>query len=550
MALLASFCVGWWVTNAFVTDAITDLTRSSDSTCPIYDYVRPETVHSTILDKIMRSLVFREQSAAKLSGAIQFETTTFDTSPSVEDNPKYWAEKFQPFHDYLENTFPLVYAHLKVEKVHSWGLVYTWQGTSDKKPLLLMAHQDVVPIQEATLKDWTHPPFDGVYDGEFLWGRGSADCKNLLLGILESIEELIKIDFTPQRSIVLGFGFDEEVGGRRGASSIADLLTERYGPDSFYAIIDEGGISLIEQEGLTLALPGTSEKGSVNINIDLTTPGGHSSVPPDHTSIGIMSELVYELESKKFESFFTPKNPIYWGFQCIATHSKGINPRLKRDILNAGTDRRANRRVREHLSQDKLTRYLIQTSQAIDIIEGGAKSNALPEHVSLVVNHRVAIESTVDETVSKDLTQLLAVAAKFDLGVYDITQARQLRNDTASGRFEILYDDPLEVAPVTPINDEHWLNLAGVIRHVYEEVAYPEKYGAENPIVVAPGISTGNTDTRWYWALTEHVYRYRPGIAHTLQTKAHSVDEHIPFESHLQIIAFYFEYLQVVDALA
>lgn len=76
-------------------------------------------------------------------------------------------------YDYFEKTFPNIHKHLKLEKVNELGLLYTWEGSDpDLKPLLLMAHQDVVPVNNETLSSWKFPPFSGHYDPEtdFVWG--------------------------------------------------------------------------------------------------------------------------------------------------------------------------------------------------------------------------------------------------------------------------------------------------------------------------------------------------------------------------------------------
>lgn len=83
---------------------------------------------------------------------------------------------------------------------------------------MLMAHQDVVPGGPS--EKWTHPPFEPYYDGKYLFGRGSSDCKNNLVGILSAVESLLEQAWRPNRTLILAFGFDEETGGVRGAGSI------------------------------------------------------------------------------------------------------------------------------------------------------------------------------------------------------------------------------------------------------------------------------------------------------------------------------------------
>jgi Gly-Xaa carboxypeptidase len=124
-----------------------------------------------------------------------------------------------------------------------------------------MAHQDVVPVFDGSTSRWTYPPFSGHFDGRFLWGRGSSDCKNNLIGILESWETLLEKGITPQRTVIAAFGFDEEIGGYQGASYISRHLEEVWGREGVELIIDEGGGGIKEVYGAELALPALGEKG-------------------------------------------------------------------------------------------------------------------------------------------------------------------------------------------------------------------------------------------------------------------------------------------------
>ncbi|OBA22077.1 Zn-dependent exopeptidase [Metschnikowia bicuspidata var. bicuspidata NRRL YB-4993] len=497
---------------------------------------------------IMYDAGFRNQSAAKLAGAVRIQTHVTDSAPSVDQDPAYWHEKFAPFHDYLQATFPELWRFCQVEKVNSWGLVITWPGSdAGLRPLLLGAHQDVVPIQEASLDQWTYPPFEGVYDGTRLWGRGSADCKNLLIGLLEAAEALHAEGFRPRRTVVFAFGFDEEIGGDNGARNIGLFLLARYGPGGFYAVFDEGGQSLVKMGDVALALIGTSQKGSLNYVVSLNTPGGHSSVPPDHTAIGIVSELVTRLENAPFLPMFTARNPTFAQYQCLAAHSAEMEPGLKRAIRHLDSCPRARQLVAEKIYNSDLTsRYLVTTSQAVDIIHGGVKSNALPEYVEVLVNHRIAVESSVQEVLDRNMAIVGAVADRYGLGID--AGGSEIVPRTQNGHFSISYMDLLEPAPATPVYDEHWALLAGTLRHVYEEVC--EGTMAEfdgTPILPVPGMAPGNTDSKHYWDLSKHIYRYRPGLVPNVQAHAHGADEHIVFDAHLQIIAFYYEYIQLAD---
>lgn len=130
------------------------------------------------------------------------------------------------------------------EYVNTLGLVYTIEGSDPSlKPLMLAAHQDVVPVND--VQNWKYPPFSAHFDGRFLWGRGASDDKNSLTALLSALETLLGYaEWVPRRTIVLALGFDEESSGRRGAGTIGPFLEERYGKYGIALLLDEGGMGL------------------------------------------------------------------------------------------------------------------------------------------------------------------------------------------------------------------------------------------------------------------------------------------------------------------
>lgn len=272
--------------------------KASASRCPqVEPLVLKSTKELDEMDDYLKSETFRNKSIERLSGAVQIPTQSFDDLRAVGEDPRW--DIFYSFADYLAKTFPLVHSTLQVEKVNTHALLYTWPGTNPTlKPTVLMAHQDVVPVPDSTVGQWTHPPFSGFFDGRSVWGRGASDCKNQLIGILEAVEALVEADFRPQRSVILSFGFDEEVSGQEGAYHLAKFLLKRYGHHGVAVIIDEGAVN-VESWGKNWAVPGVAEKGYVDIDITVRMRGGHSSIPPQHNGIGVASELITLIEGEQ-----------------------------------------------------------------------------------------------------------------------------------------------------------------------------------------------------------------------------------------------------------
>lgn len=93
--------------------------------------------------------------------------------------------------------------------MNTYGLLYTLPGTnSSLKPIVLLADQDVVPVNPSNIDLWEYPPYSSYFDGEDVWGRGSSDTKNLSVSILEATDNLLRQNWKPSRTVIIAFGFD------------------------------------------------------------------------------------------------------------------------------------------------------------------------------------------------------------------------------------------------------------------------------------------------------------------------------------------------------
>lgn len=185
--------------------------RSNDSPAPSKSYVSLLLLRFLLQSpsRLLRFRLPRESRPSKaLTGTASQPTESYDDFGTPDDDPR--IDKFAAFHQYLESTFPRVFSTLQVEKVQKYGLLLTWKAEQHGlekrlKPVVLMAHQDVVPVNPGTVDEWTHPPFSGEIDEEgYVWGRGTADCKNTLIGILAALDKLIEEGFKPERYVLLG----------------------------------------------------------------------------------------------------------------------------------------------------------------------------------------------------------------------------------------------------------------------------------------------------------------------------------------------------------
>lgn len=488
---------------------------------------------------------FRNKSIERLAGAVKIPTESFDDMGKVGVDERW--DIFFEFATYLEKTFPLVHSTLQLEHVNSHGLLYTWPGSDQSlKPTLLMAHQDVVPVPKATVEQWTYPPFSGHYDGTFVWGRGSSDCKNNLIGILEAVEALIESNFLPKRTLILSFGFDEEISGQDGANHLAPFLLERYGRGGVAVIVDEGA-TYVESWGANFAIPGVAEKGYVDVNVVVRMPGGHSSIPPQHNGIGVASELITEIEAHPYEPQLDEDNPYLGLLRCGAEHApkfpKKLGKLLKKRDGTSGKCSKKNKKDKLAIEASKEgpgIKYLMTTSAAVDLISGGVKTNALPERTQFTVNHRINVGSN-SAAILEHITSIAAkTARKYNLTLHAF-------NSTETPNSITLWhsDTLLEPAPITPThispNPKYataYSILSGTTRALYGKDLY-----------VAPGIMTGNTDTRYYWALSENIFRYNAGWDKDQNGMGsiHTVDERVGVRGHVDTVRWMWSFVRNMD---
>ncbi|EPQ28753.1 uncharacterized protein PFL1_03556 [Pseudozyma flocculosa PF-1] len=536
--------------------------------------------------------------ADRLSKAIQIDTTVGDNWPSPKDDPERWRA-FDKFADYLRTSFPRAHERLELEKINEHGLLYTWKGSQgDLKPLLMMAHQDVVPVNPETLGQWVHPPFDGYIDrdNQTVWGRGATDCKSWLVSIMSTVEAMLERGFEPKRTILFSFGFDEESNGPQGAAHLSARIEEVWGRDSIAMLVDEGNPILSASDpmapGISVALPGVEEKGLLDIEVTIETSGGHSSAPPPHTSIGLVSRAVAALEDARdrLEADHLIDHSASLTFlQCIRD-APGFPPNLRTalkdldwasrssifgdasaiaslplpsgiDALAASTigrilDRGKNRRIRRakerivHAMPDQL-RVPFLTTTAADVIHGGVKLNALPESASAFLDHRIASSSGIDKLHKHYIKTLTPLAREHGLSFEAFGNAVNVTGGAAGSQGKLTIKhlrQGFEPAPNTPlVGDEAapWNLFSSIIRSTW-------KNEDGSPVLVAPSMMQGNTDSRYFNNLTKHIFRFGPNTVMAdktglgAMTGVHTINEHFAIQGLGDAVRFYSTLFQAV----
>ncbi|MBI1250464.1 MAG: M20 family peptidase [Alphaproteobacteria bacterium] len=437
-----------------------------------------------------------DAAARRLSQAIQIQTVS-RTEGVVED-----PETFAALHLLLAREYPRAHAALQHEIVLDHSLLFTWSGSDPAlAPILLLAHQDVVPVEAGTEGDWEQPPFSGAIANGYVWGRGAVDDKGSLIAIFEGMEALLAQGFQPRRTVLLAFGHDEETLGG-GASAIAALLQQRSVRPWF--VLDEG-MAVVEDFPLTggpVALIGIAEKGYMSVRVTARADGGHSSMPQADTAAERLSRAILALRANPFPGGLDD-GPTGQMLQVLA-------PQMPYAARLAIANRWAFNGVL--IRQTEATpsgNALLRTTIAPTMIDGGAKENVLPQEMHAIVNLRLHPRDTVDSA----LAHLRAAVA-------DIPNVTIEPEGT-----------PSNPSPVSATDSDSYRLIEAAARTFAPEGA-----------PVAPMLVLGATDSRHFAGVAENVYRFAPMRAPQSELgRIHGTGERMSVENLTRMAQFYAE---------
>ncbi|KAJ6256425.1 hypothetical protein Dda_8926 [Drechslerella dactyloides] len=476
----------------------------------------------------LKSSKYVSRLAGLLGEAVRTRTDVNDGAGAVGVDPLW--QKMGNFKNWLSSSFPLIHKELLLESVNTYGVLYTWKGSDPSlKPIALVGHYDTVLVAPETIDTWKYPPFSGHLDGDgYLWGRGSADDKSQVVAILEAVEKLIQAGFRPKRTVIIAFGFDEELGGERGGRNLGLKLHERYGDNGIALVIDEG-TAMITEFGTNFMAVSTAEKGIANHRITIRAPGGHSAIPPPHTGIGIMAELITEIEGHPYPIHLAEENPFYNLLACGAVYAKDFPKQLKDHLENGD---------REALAKDiaRISRAFeaqVRTTLAVTRINGGVKVNALPESVTTETNYRIRMGSTSAEITKVTESLASKVAEKYGLQLFAYPETATYPPSSITLEFDFLREPAPVTSSRTDISSPYRL-IAGTTRHVMGE-----------DFVVIPSLNNGNTDTFWYWKVSNNIFRYAP--MPSARENIHTVNERISMKAYVLMVEWFFTFIRNAD---
>ena len=428
--------------------------------------------------------------AERLAEALRFKTISYQQREQIDYG------EFKRLNDYLRETYPRVFTELEVEFVNDYSLLLRWPGSdSSLNPILFTAHTDVVPVEPGTEGDWTHPAFDGVVADGRIYGRGTLDDKQGVLGLLEAAEQLLTEGFVPRRGIVMAFGHDEEISGKEGAAALAARM-QQLGLH-FQWMVDEGGMILSDNPLLPdrpVAMVNVAEKGYLTLTLVATGDGGHSSNPPRISTIGRLSKAMSRIEANPFEPRLV--GPVEAMFETMAPHVGQPERFVFSNLwLTGGL-------VANSMAEERLTIPFVRTTTALTMFNAGVKENVVPQRAEARVNFRLLPGDTPEMVVE------------------------YIRKVIDDPQIEISYD-PWENVP--PISDHEGPGFAVISQAVSD--LYPD-------VLVTPSLLTATTDTRHYIDLADDLYRFHGMMMLSSQTSSiHGTDEFISIDSYEKTIA-------------
>ncbi|MEK6208903.1 MAG: M20 family peptidase [Pseudomonadota bacterium] len=440
-----------------------------------------------------------EAAAQRLAQAVRFQTL------SHQDPSKFPGSEFKGFHAFLSRSFPRMQSALRRERINGYSLVYEWAGTDASfKPILVMAHQDVVPIDPVSADKWLQPPFGGVISDGFIWGRGTLDDKGAVMALHEAAETLLAQGFRPKRTVYFAFGHDEEVGGREGSAKIAEWLSSQ--GIRLESVLDEGQVvteGIVPGFDKPVALIGIAEKGYLSLEFVVEAEGGHSSMPPAHTAVGILSAAIARLEDNPFPA--TISDPVRQQFAFLGPEQGWLRRVLFSNLwLFAPL-------VKSQMERAPSTNAMLRMTIAPTMLEGSIKENVLPMRARGVVNFRLLPGMSSDEAIRR----VEAIVGDPRVKIVATGTSRS------------------EPSPISSTESDSFRKLHRAVKATFQDA------------IVAPSLVLGATDTRHFIAISDNLFRFLPArLGREDLKRYHGVNERIGVDNYGEFVRFYMRYLR------
>jgi carboxypeptidase PM20D1 len=432
-------------------------------------------------------------SVAKLQALVRIPTVS-NRDPDLVD-----VAAFDEFVAELARQFPMLHKRLELTRVDTHGLLFHWAGRSRagsaQRPVVLMAHLDVVPVEEDA--PWQHPPFGAeIHDGA-VWGRGTLDDKGELVAICVAVENLLEDGFTPEQDVWLSFGCNEEVSGTSAVLAVEEL--RRRGVEPWF-VIDEGGAIASEAfPGVSapVGVVGVTEKGVTSLELRVDGRGGHASTPKRNGPTVRLAKALTKLDRNQMAA--SVPEPTIELLRRMAPHA----PRALRPLM-ANADKMRPVLTRALIAAGAEPAAMTRTTFAITTLSGSPALNVIASTAKAGVNIRIMVGDTV-------------------AGVLE-----HVRKTIGDDQVQITVVEQNEPSPVSPYDDEAF----GLIESTITEV-FPDA-------IPAPYVMMAATDSRFFTEICSRVYRFAPFRMTKAQRESiHSYDEHLGVDAFVDGVRWY-----------
>jgi len=407
--------------------------------------------------------------------------------------------EFEKLIDLLPELYPDVFKICSLTRLPDRGLLFLWPGEAHEEPSVMMAHYDVVPVDE---DGWEKPPFEGIIEDGVMWGRGTLDTKVTMNGVLSAANTLIAQDFVPRQDIYFAFSGGEEVSGMGAANIVNWFFDHNITPA---LVVDEGGAVV---EGVfpgvsdPCGLIGIAEKGMLNLTFSIQSGGGHASAPPPRTSIGKLAKACTDVETHPFPMHVT--RPAGEMFDTLGRRSSFLyrlifaNMWLFKGVLDIICKKSGGE-----------MNALLRTTVAFTQASGSQAPNVLPPNASLTANLRLNPADSVASAVE------------------------HIRKTVANDEITLTVEDFMEPSPISETDCPAWDKVARAVSHTWQGC------------VVAPYLMVQCSDSRHYRNLSKHVYRFSAmDLTSEERRTIHGHNERIRLESIGRAVEFYIRLMQ------
>ena len=435
----------------------------------------------------------RDAAVDSLAQLVRCKTVSYNDH-SLEDEGE-----FQKLISLLPTLYPNVFGTCTFQQLPDRALLLRWPGTQEGDPAVMMAHYDVVPVNE---NEWQEPPFGAVVkDGE-LWGRGTLDTKGTLHGVMEAAEMLIGQGFVPENDVYFAFGGDEEIFGGDAPAIVEELKKRGIHPEF---VLDEGGAivdGVFPGVSKSAALIGTAEKGTVSVDMTASGKGGHASAPASRQALGILGRALSRIQDHAMPFTLTPParemfdilgRESSFGYKLLFANLWCFGPLLDLVCRKSGGELNA----------------LVRTTCALTMAQGSKAFNVLPSTAHAGINLRLISGDTIEAAIAR------------------------LKTIVDDPSVEVKLVSGGEPSTVSQTGDEPWNRLKSAI-----SAAYPG-------VLVSPYLMLAGSDSRHYGPISEHVYRFS-GMPMSKEQRGliHNANERIPVAQLKDTICFFAEVMK------